>query len=92
MVVWGSSSGTSPVLVVVYRLVAVGLGSAPAGTDGLGVWFEEESKGHISVLELKAILLALAAFLPKLSGQRVVLMSDNASVVTYLGRQGGTAS
>ena len=47
---------------------------------------------HISVLEMKAVLLALAAFLPQLSGRSVFLMSDNASVVTYPWHQGGTVS
>ena len=36
MAVWGSSSGPNSVPVVVYRLVSVGLGSAPVGSDGLG--------------------------------------------------------
>ena len=49
-----------------------------------GVWSMEESLMHINVLEMKAVSLALAAFLPHLLGQSVVLMSDNASVVTYL--------
>ena len=44
----------------------------------------EESVKHINVFEMKAVLLALAAFLPQLLGQSVVLMSDNALVVAYL--------
>ena len=46
-----------------------------------GVWSEEESQGHINVLEMRAVELALVSFLPQLAGQSVVLMSDNASVV-----------
>ena len=45
---------------------------------------------HINVLEMRAASLALAAFLLQLSGQSVILMSDNASVVAYLRHQGGT--
>ena len=56
------------------------------------VWSEEESLEHISVLKMKAVALALAAFLAQLSGQSVILMSDNASVVVYLRHQGGTVS
>ena len=48
------------------------------------VWSEEETQEHIIVLEVRAVALALAAFLPQLSGQSVVLMSDNALVVAYL--------
>ena len=44
------------------------------------------------MLEMKAIVLALAAFLPQLSGWSVILMSDNASVVSYLLNQGSTVS
>ena len=44
------------------------------------------------MLEMKAVTLALAAFLPQLSGQSVILMSDNASVVAYLLHQGSTVS
>ena len=57
-----------------------------------GVWFEEESAKHMNVLEVKAVSLALAAFLPQLSERSVVLMRDNASVVAYLRHQGGTVS
>ena len=41
---------------------------------------------------MKAESLALAAFLPQLSGQSVVLMSDNASIVAYLWHQSSTVS
>ena len=42
-----------------------------------GVWSQEESSLHINMLEMKAVFLALVAFLPRLSGQSVVLMSLN---------------
>ena len=57
-----------------------------------GVWSEEESLYHINILEMRAVELALAPFLPQLQGQCFVLMSDNTSVVTYLRHQGGTIS
>ena len=88
--VWGSSLGPSPIPVIVYRRVSVGLESAPVGSDGSGVWSEEESAEHINVLEMKAV--ALAAFLPQLLGLSFVLMSTYASVGAYLWHQGGTVS
>ena len=57
-----------------------------------GVWSEEDSQDHINVLEMRTVELALAAFLPQLAGQCVVLMSNNVSVVAYLRHQGGTVS
>ena len=56
------------------------------------VWSKEESSMHINVLKMRAVSLALLAFLPQLSGQSVVLMSDSPSVVAYLRHQGGTVS
>ena len=57
----------------------------------LVVWSQEECSLHINVLEMKAVNLALAAFLPQLSGQSV-LMSDNTTVVAYLQHHGGMVS
>ena len=57
-----------------------------------GMWSDVEAQEHISVLEMQAVELALASFLPQLVGQNVVLMSKNASVVAYLHHQGGTVS
>ena len=78
---WCPSPGSSSVPVDACRLVSV----------RLWVWSQEESSLHI-VLEMKAIVVALAAFLPQLLGQSVVLMSDNATVVTYLRNQGSIVS
>ena len=44
------------------------------------------------MLEMRAVELALAAFLPQLARQSVVLMSGNAFVVASLWHQGGTVS
>ena len=52
----------------------------------------EESSLHIAILEMKATVLPLATFLPQMSGQSVVLMSGNATVVAYLRNQGGTVT
>ena len=78
------SPGSSSVRVATYRCVSVGLGNP--SVRSLGVWSQESSL-HINVLEMKAVVLVLAAFLPQLSSQSVILMSDNATVVAYLRNQ-----
>ena len=45
-----------------------------------------------NVLKMKAVVLALVVFLPQLLGQSVVLMSNNATIDTYLRNQGGSYS
>ena len=56
------------------------------------VWSQEESLLHINVLEMRAVLLVMATFLPQLASKIIVLMSDNATVVAYLKDQGDTVS
>ena len=57
-----------------------------------GVWSETDRHLHINLLEMRAVLLALQAFQDRLMGHRVVLMSDNTTVVSYINKQGGTVS
>ena len=52
----------------------------------------EEWLPHINVLEMRAVVLALAVVLPQSARQWVVLMSDNVIFVAYLRNQGGTVS
>ena len=52
----------------------------------------KEAQLHINVLELKAVLLALKGFQEHLQGQRVLICSDNSTVVSYLNKEGGTHS
>ena len=59
-------------------------GSHLLDLTGPGVWSQEESLLHINVLEMRAVVLVLAAFSPELSGQNIVLMSDSTTVVVYL--------
>lgn len=47
---------------------------------------------HINVLELKAVLLAIRAILPHLTGHVVAVRSDNTTAVSYINKQGGTVS
>ncbi|XP_022108918.1 TPR and ankyrin repeat-containing protein 1-like [Acanthaster planci] len=49
-------------------------------------------RSHISILELQAVFNALKAFHPSIIGKRVLICSDNSTVVSYINRQGGTHS
>ena len=90
MGVWCHLPDSSSVSVAAYRLLFVGLGSPPVRSDSFGVWSQEEGLLQISVLEMMAVSWAVASFLPQLSDQSVILMSDNATVVAYFWHQGGT--
>ena len=57
-----------------------------------GVWTDEERLLHINLLELKAVFLALQSFRELVIGHRVAVMCDNATVVAYINKQGGTVS
>ena len=47
---------------------------------------------HINILELKLVFLAIRSFQTHLLNKRVLVASDNATVVAYLNKQGGTHS
>ena len=57
-----------------------------------GIWSTAEQKFHINFLEMKTVLLTLQAWAPRLSGKRILLRSDNTTVVQYINKQGGTVS
>ena len=81
-----SSAGSSSLYSSAHRCLSFMLGGGGGGGYFLDltvprVWLQEESLLHISVLEMRAVVLALAAFLPQLAGQAVVLMSDSTTVV-----------
>ena len=57
-----------------------------------GLWSQAETRCHINFLEMKTVLLALQAWTPQLRGKRILLRSDNTTVVQYVNRQGGTVS
>ena len=71
---------------------SVGFGAPTSGPNGCRSVVPRGELSPYKHLEMKAIVLALAAFLPQLLGQCLVVMSDNATVVTYLRNQGGTVS
>ncbi|XP_063408899.1 uncharacterized protein LOC134692379 [Mytilus trossulus] len=58
-----------------------------------GVWSPPQYKvKRINWLELKAVQLALQTFLIKVQFKSVLVRTDNATVVSYLNKQGGTRS
>ena len=57
-----------------------------------GEWSAREAILHMNQLEMQAVRNALAAFKTRLSGLTVQLMSDNATIVSYITKQGGTTS
>ncbi|CAC5382111.1 unnamed protein product [Mytilus coruscus] len=57
-----------------------------------GVWPPQYKVKHINWLELKAVQLALHTFLIKVQFKSVLVRTDNATVVSYLNKQGGTRS
>ena len=69
-----------------------GYGAHLEGQYCQGTWSKKESSLHINVLELEAVHRALVHFLPVLKNQKVLVRSDNVTVVQYLNKQGGTRS
>ena len=53
------------------------------------VWSREEKELYINVLDMKLVQLALNAFLPRILGESVVLVSDSATVMLYLKKTRG---
>ena len=67
-------------------------GSYLQGLTAAGVWSQEEKELNINVLKMKVVQLALNIFLSGLLKESIALMSNNATVVACLKRQGGTVS
>ena len=57
-----------------------------------GVWSLPESKLHINFLELKAVFLALKEFQGLCTGNIVLVVTDNTTVVSYINKEGGMRS
>ena len=56
------------------------------------VWTRSGRQLHISVLELKAVILVLQYWVSVLQGHHVMIATDNTTVVAYINKQGGTHS
>ena len=57
-----------------------------------GLWSLLEKHLHISLLEMKVVLLALQFFKANCKNNQVLITSDNTSVVAYINKQGGMKS
>ena len=59
-----------------------------------GVWSQDQSLLHINVLELLAVFNSLKALelQTDISEKKILIKSDNSTVVSYINRQGGTRS
>ena len=59
-----------------------------------GVWSQDQSLLHINVLELLAVFNSLKALERQtdISEKKILIKSDNSTVVSYINRQGGTRS
>jgi len=59
---------------------------------GGGRWSKQESKSHINVLELKAILLAIKTLKDEIKKSHVKILSDSSTAVCYVTNMGGCKS
>lgn len=57
-----------------------------------GIWDAHQSQWHISKKELLAVLLAVQSEKASIKNKRVVVQSDNRTVIAYIKNQGGTRS
>src|SRR4029434_1902600 len=91
-----AASGTMGIVsrrvVVTTDASTKGWGAVCEGRSVNGVWSVTEVASHINVLELRTVVLALQHFLPRLSGQHVLVRTDNPVALAYINRQGGVHS
>lgn len=57
-----------------------------------GQWTEQFKLNHINLLEMQAVWNALKTFQASLQNRKVLVRCDNATVVAYINKQGGTRS
>ncbi|KAJ1116790.1 hypothetical protein NDU88_004996 [Pleurodeles waltl] len=81
-----------PVATVITDASTLGWGAHLGDLEIKGLWSPEEQMFHINLLELRAVRLALKAFLPSLRGQSVQVLTDNTTTMWYINKQGGVGS
>ena len=69
-----------------------GWGAHMGDSQILGTWTRTDCMLHINCLELKAVVSVLQHWAPVLQGHRVMIATDNSTVVSYINKQGGTHS
>ncbi|KAJ1093251.1 hypothetical protein NDU88_006356 [Pleurodeles waltl] len=81
-----------PDLTVVTDASLLGWGCHLGEVEIRGHWSPAESGLHINLLALRAIWLALKAFLPVVKGKVVQVFTDNTTAMWYWNKQGGVGS
>jgi hypothetical protein len=69
-----------------------GWGAFLEGRRVSGIWSQEEKTLHISLLELRAVRLALQELQSFVERKAIRVLADNTSAVAYIRNQGGTRS
>ena len=82
--IWDTRSRSTPVL----GHVSVGVGRTPPRSGSVWGVVGAGELLHISLLEMKALFLALLSFQELVAGCRVTAMCDNSTVVAYVNKQG----
>ncbi|KAJ1184897.1 hypothetical protein NDU88_001694 [Pleurodeles waltl] len=81
-----------PVATVITDASTLGWGAHLGDLEVKGHWSPGEQRLHINLLELRAIRLALKAFLPSLRGRSVQVLTNNTTAMWYINKQGGVWS
>lgn len=82
----------APTLTLVTDACLTGWGGHLMDLQVQGVWSPLDRTHHINWLELKAVVLSLQVFRSRVRTHRVLLRTDNSSVVAYINKEGGTRS
>ena len=82
----------SPSLTLTTDASERGWGAHLRGQSVAGTWSPQQGQLHINLLELLAVFKALQSFESLVCNQRVLVKTDNSTVVSYINRQGGTHS
>ena len=81
-----------PEVLVTTDASTQGWGAQTSSRSARGKWSASEQRFHINVLELLAVLKALALWGSVWQGKSVRFLMDNRTAVSYVSKQGGTRS
>ena len=76
----------------IHRCLLSRMGAQLGSRTLQGTWSLQQASQHINLLEMEAVFLSVTRFLPQLKSRVVRLMCDNAVVVLYITKEGGTKS
>ena len=83
---------SGPTLTLYTDASLTGWGAFLEGRTVSGVWEDCHLEEHISLLEMRAVLLSLRHFQEVIQRESLLITTDNTTVVAYLQNQGGTHS